>query len=136
MLVRSTIQNKPDNFIFPKYYDNGERGVFAGGGDNFRHEVASPLYKCEDSCYISISTPGNSIVFGNGQSGGDLSRTACSGASGKGRGLIMGGHSGRYSGPQVYADIEYVTISTPGNVTNFGNLTAARTYSEACSNGI
>jgi hypothetical protein len=48
----------------------------------------------------------------------------------------MGGHSGRYSGPQVYADIEYVTISTPGNVTNFGNLTAARTYSEACSNGI
>jgi hypothetical protein len=136
MLVRSTIQNRPNNFIYPKAFDNGERGIFAAGGDNFRHPESSPLYKCEDSCYISISTPGNSIVFGNGTTGGDLSRTACSGASGKGRGLIMGGHSGRWPSTTVYADIKYVTISTPGNVTNFGNLTAARTYCEACSNGI
>ena len=123
MLVRSTIQNRPDNFIYPKNYDNGERGVFAGGG---RHQGQF----CGDSRYISISTPGNSTAFGSVDA-----RTAQAGASGRGRGLIIGGQSGDWGSRSTYADIDYVTIATPGNVTNFGNLTASRTHAEGCSNG-
>ena len=123
MLVRSTIQNRPENFIYPKAYDQGERGVFAGGGRN------QGQY-CSDSRYISISTPGNSTAFGSVDA-----RTQQGGASGRGRGLIIGGHSGDWGSRSTYADIDYVTIATPGNVTNFGNLTASRTGAEGCSNG-
>ena len=123
MLVRSTVQNRPNNFIYPKAYDNGERGVFAGGG-------RSQGQFCSDSRYISISTPGNSTAFGSVDA-----RTAQTGASGRGRGLIIGGQSGDWGSRSTYADIDYVTIATPGNVTNFGNLTASRTGAEGCSNG-
>jgi hypothetical protein len=49
--------------------------------------------------------------------------------------LIIGGQSGSWGSRSTYADIDYVTIATPGNVTNFGNLTASRHSVEGCSNG-
>ena len=122
MLVR-TINLPQKNFVYPKSYDNGERGVFAGGGRS-----NGPY--CGDSRYISISTPSNSTAFGSVDN-----RVSQGGASGRGRGLIFGGHSGSWGSRSTYADIDYVTIATPGNVTNFGNLTASRTGAEGCSNG-
>jgi len=119
MLVRSTIQNRPQNFTYPKSWDNGERGVYAGGGKNDSNY-------CGDSRYINISTPSNGIAFGSTRN-----QTHMEGASGRGRGLIMGGRAGS----SVYATIDYVTIATPGNVTNFGNLIQAKNEGAACSNG-
>ena len=44
------------------------------------------------------------------------------------RGVFGGGYSATYP-------IDYVTIATTGNATNFGNLTVARSELAACSNG-
>ena len=46
------------------------------------------------------------------------------------RGIFGGGYSGSYENT-----IDYVTISSPGNATDFGDLTVARRYLAATSNG-
>jgi len=46
-----------------------------------------------------------------------------------GRGVFGGG----FTGPSNI--IDYITISTPGNATNFGDLTVKRRYPAATSNG-
>ncbi|WKZ15426.1 MAG: hypothetical protein QY317_16140 [Candidatus Jettenia caeni] len=50
------------------------------------------------------------------------------------RGVFGGGSQGS-PWPQVRSVIEYITIATTGNTTNFGNLTQARTGTAACSDG-
>ena len=50
---------------------------------------------------------------------------------GRGRGLFGGGQRGN---PAADVDtIDYVTIASTGNATDFGNLTLARNESGACS---
>ena len=46
------------------------------------------------------------------------------------RGLFGGGYTSSYSNV-----IDYVTIATTGNATDFGDLSEARNYLAACSNG-
>jgi len=88
----------------------GGRGVFAGSYN-----------KTID--YITFATPGNAIDFGDLSAGRDVAELGnevgvCDGV----RGCACGG--GSTSGYQII--IDYITIATPGNALDFGDLTVAR----------
>jgi hypothetical protein len=81
--------------------------------------------------YITISTTSNATDFG------DMS-IASSGWSGTSnttneRGVFMGTMNGVGYG-DTYNTIEYITINSIGNSTDFGDLTAARGAGAATSN--
>ena len=93
------------------------RGVVAGGSPN--NDAIS---------YITIASTGNSATFG------PLSypRQALAGCSSSTRGVFGGGYV--YTGSLVYQSrIDYITIASTGNSTNFGLLTVARYQPSACS---
>jgi hypothetical protein len=84
--------------------------------------------------YFTLNSPSNSSDFG------DLANTrpwtshdgACSNATNN-RGMFVGA-SGSSCGV-AYAYMDYVTISSTGNASNFGDLTQARAGPSATSNG-
>ena len=98
----------------------GERGVFA-------QTAASTPNRIQ---YITIASTGNSIDFGDiiiagGQSEGQGGQ-GCSNGS---RGILFGG------GYPSHDIIQYVTISTPGNATDFGDMIQNNYNGGALSNG-
>jgi hypothetical protein len=96
-----------------------DRGVFAGG--NTSNVIQ----------YFTCSTLGNTIDFGNLT----VARTqagACSNGTTDRGCWAGGGIAGTDNATNV---IDYITISSTGNATDFGDLTAARDYTAALSNG-
>ena len=100
------------------------RGIVAGGND-------APGAKYNSMEYITIATTGNSQDFGDlsdpaaGQgAGGNCSSTT--------RGVV---HLGMTS-PNRVNTIEYVTIATLGDTTDFGDLTQQKSSSSPCSNSL
>ena len=91
------------------------------------HEGTSDYYN-EDIEYVTIDTTGNSTDFGDiieGKSGtGAVSNLT--------RAVIAGG---KYTSgaSNVRTTMDYVTIQTLGNGTDFGDLTTARSYLAGCS---
>jgi len=80
--------------------------------------------------YITISTTGDAADFGDLQRSKEDTGVASNGNSD--RGVIGGGTIGS----DVELDeIGYVTISSAGNATDFGNLATARNTPRAASNG-
>lgn len=98
--------------------DGGARGVFTAG------QTTTPDASRTDIDYITISTTGNSIDFGN-------HNTANGGGnqpfSDRVRGVFSGGFPGSNS-------IDFVTISSTGNAIDFGDLTQTSVYGMGCSN--
>lgn len=92
--------------------DNGStgRGIFAGGRD-------STEFKSID--YVTISTPANATDFGD-MLDYNRSLVACSNNTSD-RGIIWGGYRGARS-PDRWNVIQYITISSTGNATNFGDM--------------
>ena len=94
------------------FNEYGERGIF-GGGDE------SGVYQTID--YINIETPGNAKYFG------DLTvqRKYIGAVSDGSRGVFGPGNDGP---PAPYSNdtIDYITIATYSNATDFGNSTLAR----------
>jgi hypothetical protein len=103
------------------YGANGEtRGLFAGGGGNYSNIID----------YITIVTPGNATDFGDLTVGrGYVGMGTCESLT---RALFVGG--GNASG-NISNIIDYVTIATPGNATDFGDLTNEVYSSNSCGNG-
>ena len=96
-------------------FGNGLRGLWAGSS------TAGQLDTIE---YITIATTGNSTDFGN-LLGYARSQAGVSNAT---RGVLFPGyidsaHSGYGSVTTYYDVIEYVTIATTGNATDFGDST-------------
>ena len=85
-----------------------ERGIFAGGYNMLSDDIQ----------YITISSTGNSATFG------DLTeyRNRLAGVSNgiNDRGVFAGGWRAFSSGPESW--IDYITISSTGNATSFGDL--------------
>ena len=101
-----------------------ERGVFGGGSSPAGGE--SNLIE-----YFTIATPGNAYSFGNLISG-----TMQAGASSNGTSDRAMWSGGGISGVDVATDkIDYITISTPGNAQDFGNLQIAKEYTAGTDNG-
>ena len=85
------------------------RGVFGGG--------ASPGVSSRID-YVTIATTGNASTFGD-LTEGRRYLAACSNGT---RGVFGGGHTPSPSS-QVKNTIDYITIATTGNATDFGDLT-------------
>ena len=106
----------------PEVQTGGTRGLWAGGTIN---PAAQDLID-----YVEISTTGNTSDFG------DLTTATEFPAAGQGssrtRGIIAGG---RNPGNSYTNTVEYVTITSTGDATNFGDLTDARHYAAIMSDG-
>jgi len=104
-------------------YSNGtsDRGIWAGG-------QAGAYY--EQMEYITISTTGNGTDFGDLEFGGDIDgwRSRCGLSNGTDDRGLQGGGTSWLAPPSSaqYNNISYVTISSTGNATDFGDLTTAR----------
>ena len=86
--------------------DGGARGLYSG-------RSPSPGAYVNTVDYITISTAGNAIDFGDQNGAGTYGSTT----SDKTRGLIAGGH------PSHNDVIDFFTIASTGDATDFGNLT-------------
>jgi len=102
---------------------NQTRGLFAGG-------YQPPGSQISNVDYITIASQGL-----NAQDFGDLtvSRYYMSATASSTRGVFLSGRTG--TSPYTYYDtIDYVTISSQGNVQDFGNLLASVSSGQAASN--
>jgi len=96
------------------------RAVFAGGSPGVSNVMD----------YVTIATTGNATDFG------DLinSIKTGAGAASSTRGLFAGGGTGTYPADDPTNVIQYITIASTGNATDFGDLTLARVGLGGCSN--
>ena len=97
--------------------------AFGGRSDPFSNVIQ----------FITMSTFGNSVNFGDLSQGNQL---AC-GVSDQTRGCRLGGI--KYVGPQPYNSqgvntIEFVTMASEGNTTDFGDLEDVPAVASSCSN--
>jgi hypothetical protein len=105
---------------------NATRGVYMGG-----ITAPAPAVGTNVMEFVTIASLGNAQDFG------DLSRldsrdggAACSST----RGVFGGGDPNATPYPKTNV-IDYITIATTGNSSDFGDLTDARNHVNACSNG-
>ena len=103
-------------------FSSPTRGIYAGG--------ATPTI-VNTIDYITIASAGNATDFGDVTS--EDTRNAM-GASSSTRGVIAGGQT---NAPSTGTDaIDFLTIATTGNTTDFGNLTDGRRRGSGLSNSI
>ncbi len=104
-------------------YASSTRGIWGGG-------ASAPTGKTDTIDYITIATNANATDFGNLT----VSRRFCSGTSSATRGLTVGGNENPPSSPYPSVDvIDYTTIATTGDATDFGNLLQERSAPAALS---
>ena len=106
---------------FSSYFASSTRGIFAGGQPS-----VSPYY-ISDIEYVIISSSGGGIDFGDLSKGsGNLiaDRGAAAGSNDSTRGLIAGGRTPSDGGGRK--DIDFVTMATTGNSSDFGELVLGR----------
>ena len=96
---------------FSPNLDGGVRGIISGGAS----PGASPYAKTDTIQYITISTAGNAIDFGNLLAAKGTTASCASNT----RGINSGGT------PSAVDTIQFVTISSTGNAQDFGDLTTA-----------
>ena len=89
--------------------DGGARGLYSG-------RSPSPGSYVNTVDYITISTAGNAIDFGDQNGAGTYGSTTAD----RTRGIIAGGH------PAHNDVLDFVTIASTGDATDFGNLTSSR----------
>ena len=104
-----------------------DRGVFGGGSTN---TSAWDGYDVNTIDYITISSPGNAQDFGDLTIARDGLTATSNGTNN--RGVFGGGDKNLNS---YVKTIDYITILTPSNAQNFGNLTVAKEHLAATSNG-
>ena len=102
---------------------NETRGIFIAGQGS-----GGTQYNVME--YITIASVGNTIDFGDlNYPANDGKAAYLSATSSTTRGIIAGGQWST----TVISDINYLTIATTGNSSNFGSLTIARRSLSACS---
>jgi hypothetical protein len=115
------------------------RGVFGGGSfiataaDAPAYTPGSSYYGPTTTEYFTIATTGNSTTFGNALGSRFFSAAASTSNSIRG---VFGGGNEAFATPGATLQtnrIEYITISTQGTTTDFGDLTVVRSYLTACS---
>ena len=103
----------------------GPRGVFGGG-------LNSSAARVNTIDYITIATTGNATDFGDLTQALSLLAATSNGS----RGVFGGGSiSGAVTDGVGVNTIDYITIATTGNATDFGDLTEVRRGPTATSNG-
>ena len=107
-------------------FSSQTRGIAAGG------TTQSPAVKQNVIDYVTIATLGNATDFGDLQNPVSSDPTGFSSPT---RGIIAGGeaNSPLNNGVDV---IDYVTIASTGDATDFGNLTAVQSRGDGTSSNI
>ena len=112
----ATIQGESPNL------DGGARGVFSMGIGNAPIGSGSNIID-----YVTISSLGNAIDFGDGTIQG-VYTSSCASST---RGIIFGGYD---TAGNNRTNIQYFTISSTGNAASFGDLSAGRRGTTSISN--
>ncbi len=107
---------------------SNDRGIFAGG----RAPNNSPL-NADFIEYVTISSTGNGADFGNLSAGGRSYAYAAASNGTDERGVFAGGEMGGGVLDAVNV-IEYLTISSTGNTSDFGDLSVILKTSAGTSN--
>ncbi len=97
---------------------NNTRAIFAGGDAHIN-----------TIDYITIATTGDATDFGDNNFG----KRNMTGAQSPTRGFMIGGRNESPAPSTAKEEIEYVTFSTTGTATDFGNLSQARGRSASVS---
>ena len=92
---------------------SGTRGLYAGSSP-YNNSISS----------FEMATTGNGADFGDISS----ARQRLGGHSSTTRGVFAGGQSGSAPNYDEHNTMEYVTIASAGDVTDFGDLTVARWF--------
>ena len=103
-----------------------DRGVGMGG-------FKDPAANANEMSYITITSLGNSTDFGD-LTAAYRGQQACSNSTSE-RGIMAGGPRGTYPDDPASNVIEYITINSTGNATDFGDLTEAWGTQAAVSSG-
>jgi len=101
------------------------RGIFAGGSAG---TGGSSLNKID---YVTIGSTGNAIDFGDLTVGRNRTNGGCSSGT---RAVFGGGFDDNTNTSKN--TIDYVTIASTGNATDFGDLLAARQFLTSCSSNV
>lgn len=101
-----------------------ERGVWMGG-----YIASGTSYDILD--YVTINSTGDATDFGNHTSQRWNSSPVNNGTDE--RGVTFCGHIGSYGSTDTNI-IEYITINSTGNATDFGDAISANSYAAGCSN--
>jgi len=101
---------------------NATRGIFAGGEDNVGY--------LNTMRYITIASTGNTTNFGNLVANNNFFAAGANTTR-----AIFGGGQPASSNTGAVNTMQYVTIATTGNATNFGQLTISRSDLAGCSSG-
>ena len=119
-LPKGTTEERFPNFATNAVSDSSARGVF-GGGDPHVNTIE----------YITIATLGNGTDFGDlTRQSGALDGNGCASRT---RGIIAGGNIAPSTSSATNI-IDYITIASTGDATNFGDLTQARQQAGGISN--
>ena len=119
-LPKGTTEERFPNFATNAVSDGSARGVF-GGGDPHVNTIE----------YITIATLGNGTDFGDlTRQSGALDGNGCASRT---RGIIAGGNIAPSTSAATNT-IDYITITSTGDATNFGDLTQARQQAAGISN--
>jgi hypothetical protein len=103
------------------------RGVWSGGYSP--SPGSSPFGRVNVIDYVTISSTGNAIDFGD--TTGGTKRQNQSGFSNSTRGIFTSGYEIDFA-PAAYRNtLDYITIATTGNAISFGNITAGGTSAVA-----
>jgi len=116
-----TVERSP----YQASFGNGTRGVWAGGHGT----PASPDSTTNIIDYVTLANTGNATDFG------DLTQARTSGGafSSTTRGCVVGGTNQSSPFPR-YDTIDYVTIATTGNATDFGDQSVGSSGCKGNSN--
>mgnify|MGYP003116169823 CR=1 FL=1 len=106
---------------------NATYGVFGGG---YNYDGSTVTYSNVID-YITIDTTGNATDFGDIS----VARRDLSGCEDATRGVFVGGSTGSSGASNFHNTMEYITVATPGNATDFGDLSAGRGNLGAAGNG-
>ena len=113
-----TFQSSP-----PTALGSATRAIFAGG------ELTGPTDMNEKICYITFSSKGGASTFGELTS----DRGYASGLSDSTRGLICGGAQQTPSPYNYTEKIDFITIASTGDASEFGELDKKQGYTGGCS---
>ena len=105
-------------------FSDTTRGIAAGGeypGTNFFNIID----------YVTMSTSGNALDFGDLIAGNQVGQNGA--MSSPTRAVIAGGYE---SGNPAVQRMQYVTMSTLGNASDFGDLTTGQQRTGCCSNAV
>jgi hypothetical protein len=128
-----TIATAGDATAFGAAYDGNTKEALAAFSSPTRSVDGGGSHSSYDNTirYVTIATTGSGTFFGNLT----VAKRYSSGCSTSVRGIFQGGQSA--AGSANYTNvIDYVTIATTGNATDFGDLSSPRGFTASASNSI